>query len=100
MVTPQFKKELRQLGDILMTMLLIILPAIIAYYVCRDYRGRGNSPEHAPLAAAVVLFILPPFYFSIRQLYATQKIYLNVFFLAVFIFLVIQVTILNSKFYG
>jgi len=100
MATPQFKKELNEFGNILMTILLIILPVIIAYYFCRDYPGKGNGPENAPFAAGVVLFVWPPFYFSVRQLFLPQKHYFNAFLLVVFVLLIIQVTLLNPKFSG
>jgi hypothetical protein len=98
MSTSQFKKETLELGSILMTMALILLPVVIAYYFCRDYPGTGNSPENAPLAAFMVLFIWTPFYLSVRQLFSEHKLKLNLFMLVVFTILVLQVTLNNPKF--
>lgn len=98
MKNSQLKSEFNELCGMLMTGALIVLPAVIAYYFCRDYRGKGNSPENAPMAAAVVLFVWTPFYLSVRQLFVEHKRCLNIGFLIVLLLMLIQVTLRNPKF--
>ena len=84
--------------DRILTILIIVSPGIIAYYFCRDYKGRGNSPENAPMAAVVTSFIWLPFYLGIKELFKKQRLQLNLFFLTVYLFIIYQVTFNNPKF--
>ncbi|BDS07428.1 hypothetical protein NT6N_24680 [Oceaniferula spumae] len=81
-----------------MTMALIIMPVIIAYYFCRDYPGRGNSPENASFAALAVALMWTPLYLGVRDLFLHYKNVLNIVLLFIFSLLVVVVTIGNPKF--
>ena len=74
------------------------MPVIIAYFFCRDYRGRGNSPENAPLAAFVVFFIWTPFYLSLKSLFEKHSFQFNLYLFVIFGLITYQVTINNPKF--
>ena len=98
MATSQFRKDAGELYNILMTMALIGLPAVIAYYFCRDYPGRGNSPANAPFAAFVLLLVWTPFYLGLRQLFPEWKNILSIILLVIFVMLTLLVTVGNPKF--
>ena len=63
-----------------------------------NYRGRGNSPENAPMAAVVIVFVWSPLYFGVRALFEDHKSKFDLFLLIVFLFLLFQVTFNNPKF--
>ncbi len=98
MAKSKFRGELKELSNLLTVMVLLILPGVISYYICRDYKGRGNSPENAPMAAVVVAFVWLPFYFGVRSLFAEHKWKFDLFLLVVFLFVLVQVTLNNPKF--
>ncbi|MBT8037693.1 MAG: hypothetical protein KJO21_09125 [Verrucomicrobiae bacterium] len=79
-------------------MALVTLPVIIAYYFCRDYPGKDNGPENAPLAACVVALVWTPLYLGVRDLFSEHQHKLNAGLLVIFVLLALQVTIGNPKF--
>lgn len=98
MTSKNSSRNLQQLLNKLLIGLIIISPGIIAYYFCHDYKGRGNSPEMAPMAAVVTSFIWTPFYLGLKELFRKHSLHLNLFFLTIFLLIIYQVTISNPKF--
>lgn len=80
----QFRKESGELGFIIKSALLLTLPSVFAYYFCRDFDGRGNSPENAPVAAIVTLVMWLPVYYASGDLSEKTKRSFDRFCLLVF----------------
>ncbi len=87
----QFRKEGRELWVIIKTSLLLFSPSVVAYFFCRDYAGRGNSPLNAPVAALMTLIVWLPAFYASRDIPDRSKRFFDRCLLVFFIVLMVSV---------